>query len=135
VEPFLIASSVIASISQRLARQVCTECREPYEPSRDQLLGLGFDRDAPENRDVVFYRGTGCQNCRGTGYRGRIGVFELMTMNSEIRELVVKRASADQIKEAAIANGMITLAEDALAKAKAGVTDVEEILRVVSTVR
>ena len=122
-------------MSQRLARQVCQECKEPYKPPRDQLLGLGFDPDAPENRDVVFYTGKGCSNCRGTGYRGRIGIFELMTMNEELRELVVKRASADQVKEAAIANGMVTLAEDAMVKAKAGVTDIDEILRVVSTVR
>ncbi len=135
VEPFLISSSIIASVSQRLARKVCEECKEPYEPPRDQLLGLGFDPDAPENRDVVFYHGTGCPNCRGTGYKGRIGLFELMTMNQELRELVVKRASADQVKEAAIANGMTTMAEDALEKAKAGITDIDEILRVVSTVR
>ncbi|MBD3292257.1 MAG: type II secretion system protein GspE, partial [Armatimonadia bacterium] len=135
VEPFLIASSIIASISQRLARKLCEECKEPYRPSRDQLLGLGFDPDAPENDDVVFYTGHGCSNCRNTGYKGRIGIFELMTMNTEIRELVVKRASADQIKEAALANGMITLGMDALDKAVQGVTDIDEILRVVSTAR
>lgn len=135
VEPFLIASSVIASISQRLARKLCEECKEPYKPGRDQLLGLGFDPDAPENQDVVFYTGRGCPACRNTGYKGRIGVFELMTMNTEIRELVVKRASADQIKEAALANGMVTLGMDALSKAMNGVTDIDEILRVVSTVR
>ncbi len=135
VEPFLIASSVIGSLSQRLARKLCEECKEPHKPSRDQLLGLGFDPDAPENADTTFYTGSGCSNCRETGYRGRIGIFELLTMNSEIRELIVKRASADQIKEAALANGMTTLSEDALNKAREGKTDIEEILRVVSTVR
>ncbi len=135
VEPFLIASSVIGSLSQRLARRVCEECKEPHHPSRDQLLGLGFDPDAPENADTTFYKGRGCSKCRETGYYGRIGIFELLTMNSEIRELIVKRASADQVKEAAIANGMVTLAEDALNKARAGKTDIDEILRVVSTVR
>jgi len=135
VEPFLIASSVIGSLSQRLARKLCEECKEPHKPSRDQLLGLGFDPDAPENADTTFYTGRGCSACRETGYHGRLGIFELLTMNSEIRELIVKRASADQIKEAAIANGMTTLAEDALNKARAGKTDIEEILRVVSTVR
>ncbi len=135
VEPFLISSSVIASISQRLARKICPECKRPYEPPRDQLLGLGFDPDAPENQDVVFYTGEGCPACRNTGYRGRIGIFELMILNQEIRELVVKRASADQVKEAALANGMTTLAQDALDKAVRGVTDIEEIMRVVSTVR
>jgi len=135
VEPFLIASSVIGSLSQRLARKLCEECKEPQKPSRDQLLGLGFDPDAPENADTTFYTGRGCSACRETGYRGRIGIFELLTMNSEIRELIVKRASADQIKEAAIANGMTTLSEDALHKARTGQTDIKEILRVVSTVR
>ncbi len=135
VEPFLIASSVIASVSQRLARKLCDDCKEPYRPPRDQLLGLGFDPDAPENEDVTFYRGTGCASCRNTGYRGRVGIFELMMLNQEIRELVVKRASADQVKEAALANGMVTLSQDALSKAMAGVTDIDEILRVVSTVR
>ncbi|MFW6156735.1 MAG: GspE/PulE family protein [Armatimonadota bacterium] len=135
VEPFLIASSVIASVSQRLARRLCDECKEPYQPPRDQLLGLGFDPDAPENEDITFYTGQGCSNCRNTGYRGRIGIFELMTMNTEIRELIVKRASADQVKEAALANGMITLGTDALDKAMSGITDIDEILRVVSTVR
>jgi len=135
VEPFLIASSIIASVSQRLARKLCENCKEPTVPSRDQLLGLGFDPDAPENRDIVFYTGRGCPACRNTGYKGRIGIYEMMTMNTEIRELVVKRASADQIKEAALANGMITLGMDALNKAMEGVTDIDEILRVVSTVR
>ncbi len=135
VEPFLIASSVIASISQRLARKLCDNCKEPYEPGRDQLLGLGFDPDAPEHEDVVFYTGKGCGNCRNTGYKGRIGIFEMMLLNQEIRELVVKRASADQVKEAALANGMVTLGQDALDKAMAGVTDIDEIMRVVSTVR
>jgi len=135
VEPFLISSSVIASVSQRLARKLCDECKTPYKPPRDQLLGLGFDPDAPENQDIMFYRGEGCSNCRNTGYRGRIGMFELMVMNQEIRELVVRRASADQIKEAAMANGMVTLASDALDKAMKGITDIDEILRVVSTVR
>ena len=135
VEPFLIASSVIASLSQRLARRLCEECKEEYQPPRDQLLGLGFDPDAPEHADAKFYTGRGCSHCRETGYYGRIGIFELMTMNTEIRELIVKRASADQVKEAAIANGMITLADDAMRKAREGKTDLSEILRVVSTVR
>ena len=135
VEPFLIASSIIASISQRLARKLCQECKEAYVPPRDQLLGLGFDPDAPEHRDVTFYNGMGCAACRNTGYKGRVGIFEMMTLNTEIRELVVKRASADQVKEAAIANGMITLAQDAMDKATMGMTDIDEILRVVSTVR
>ena len=133
VEPFLISSSVIASISQRLARQICPHCKQPYEPRRDVLLGLGIDPDAPETKAVTFHRGTGCDSCRGTGYRGRIGLFELMEMTEEIAELIVRRASAGQIREAAIASGMITLRQDGIDKVMNGITTVEEVMRVVST--
>lgn len=133
VEPFLIASSVIASLSQRLARRICQDCREEYQPRRDLLLGFGFDPDAPENRDQKFYRGVGCENCRFTGYRGRVGIFELMEMNEEIAELIVKRASAGQIKEAALAAGMITLARDGFEKARLGLTNPDDLVRVVFT--
>ncbi len=133
VEPFLISSSVIASISQRLARQICKQCKEVYEPRRDMLLGLGFDPNDPENKDVVFYHGRGCDACRGTGYRGRIGLFELMEMTEEIAELIVRRASAGQIREAATAAGMKSMREDGMTKVLRGVTTVEEVTRVVAT--
>ncbi|MFP3904639.1 MAG: GspE/PulE family protein [Armatimonadota bacterium] len=133
VEPFLIASSVIGSMSQRLARKICDNCREPYDPPRDLLLAFGFDPDDPGNEDVTFYHGVGCDSCRQTGYSGRLGVFELMEMNQEIGELVVKRASAGQVKEAALASGMITLAQDGFQKVLDGITTVEELSRVVFT--
>ncbi len=133
VEPFLIASSVIASLSQRLARRICPDCKEEYQPRRDLLLGFGFDPDDPANREQKFYRGRGCENCRYTGYRGRIGIFELMEMNQEIAELIVKRASAGQIKEAALAAGMVTLAQDGFTKAKLGYTNPDDLVRVVFT--
>ncbi len=133
VEPFLISSSVIASISQRLARVICPHCKQPYEPRRDMLLGLGIDPDDPETKKITFYQGAGCDSCRGTGYRGRIGLFELMEMTDEIAELIVRRASAGQIREAAIASGMITLLEDGVDKIMNGITTVEEVTRVVST--
>ena len=133
VEPFLISSSVIASLSQRLARLICEDCKEPYKPRPDLLLGFGFDPDAPENKDHVFYQGKGCENCRQTGFRGRIGIFELMTMNQEIAELIVKRASAGQIKEAALAAGMVTLQKDGFRKVLNGVTTIEELTRIVFT--
>ncbi|NPV45968.1 MAG: Flp pilus assembly complex ATPase component TadA [Armatimonadetes bacterium] len=133
VEPFLIASSVIASLSQRLARRICQDCKEEYQPRRDLLLGFGFDPDAPENRDQKFYRGVGCENCRFTGYRGRVGIYELMEMNEEIAELIVKRASAGQIKEAALAAGMVTLARDGFEKARLGLTNPDDLVRVVFT--
>jgi type IV pilus assembly protein PilB len=133
VEPFLISSSVIASMSQRLARKICTSCKEPYKPRKDLLLAFGFDPDLPENRDQVFYHGRGCDACRHTGYKGRIGVYELMNMSQEIGELIVKRASAGQVKEAALAAGMITLQRDGFDKALAGVTTIDDLQRVVFT--
>ena len=133
VEPFLISSSVICSMSQRLARKVCTQCKESYKPRADLLLGFGFDPDAPENRDFEFFHGKGCDYCRNTGYRGRIGIFELMTMNGEIAELIVKRASAGQVKEAALAAGMTTLQKDGFRKVLRGVTTIEELTRIVFT--
>lgn len=133
VEPFLIASSIIASMSQRLARRICQECKEEYTPRRDLLMGFGFDPDLSENREQKFYRGVGCDNCRFTGYRGRVGIYELMEMNEEIAELIVKRASAGQIKEAALAAGMTTLSKDGFEKAKMGLTNPDDLVRVVFT--
>ena len=133
VEPFLIASSIIGSMSQRLARRVCEQCKEEYHPPRDMLLTFGFDPDDPANDGLKFYHGVGCGNCRETGYRGRTAIFEIMEMNREIGELIVKRASAGQIKEAALAAGMITLGMDGFEKVRDGITTVEELARVVFT--
>jgi type IV pilus assembly protein PilB len=133
VEPFLISSAIICSLSQRLARRICQNCREEYQPRKDHLLGFGFDPDAPENREVKFYHGRGCENCRGTGYKGRIGIYELLIMNAEIAELIVKRASAGQIREAALAAGMTTLGEDGFNKVLSGITTVDDLQRVVFT--
>jgi len=133
VEPFLISASVIGALAQRLARRICDNCKEPYEPRRDMLLTFGFDPDLPENMDQVFYHGVGCEACRHTGYRGRIGIFELLMMTPEIQEMVVRRASHQDIKEAAVAQGMVTLQQDAFDKVLGGITDMEEITRVVFT--
>ena len=133
IEPFLISSSVIASMSQRLARRVCAFCKEEYVPRKDLLLGFGFDPDAPENRDQVFYHGRGCDRCRQTGYTGRVAIFEVMEMNAELAELVAKRGTHGQIREAAMANGMVTLAMDGFRKALRGTTTVEDLTRVVAT--
>lgn len=131
VEPFLISASMIGALAQRLARKICVKCKEEYVPQRELLLRMGFDpRMHPE---IKFYRGRGCDNCRQTGYRGRIGVYELMTINEELAEMVVRRAPLSELKEAARANGMHTLQEDGLRKAKDGMTTVEEIMRVVFT--
>ncbi len=134
VEPFLISASVLAVLGQRLVRRVCENCKEEYDPPRDLLLGFGWDPDNPPNPDQKFYRGRGCEKCRGTGYKGRMGIFELFAMNDEIRELIVRRAPLSEIEAAAKASGMKTLKEDAFRKVLAGYTNVEEIVRKVMTV-
>jgi len=132
VEPFLIAASLIGALAQRLARRICPECKEPYNPPMEALERLGFEPDS--SKPVTFYRGRGCDNCRHTGFKGRTGLFELMTVNAEIAELIVKRASLQELREAARANGMRTLQEDGLKKVLEGITTIDEVLRVVISV-
>lgn len=129
IEPFLIASSVIGVLAQRLVRVVCPKCKEQYTPPRDAVgrIGIEIDRDT----DVTFYRGRGCPHCRGTGYKGRLGVYELMLMNDRLRDLVLQKSSAHILREAAIDAGMKTLKDDAVAKILLGQTTLEECLRVV----
>ncbi|OLC28310.1 MAG: type II secretion system protein GspE [Armatimonadetes bacterium 13_1_40CM_64_14] len=129
VEPFLISSSVLGVLAQRLARTICTNCRESYAPPVEALHRLGLKPEQGE--EILFYRGKGCDRCKGTGYKGRYGIFELMPMGETIRELVLKGASADQIRQQAIAEGMKTLADDGILKVLEGATTIDELLRVV----
>jgi type IV pilus assembly protein PilB len=131
VEPFLIAASVIGAVAQRLARRICLNCKEPYEPAVELLARFGYD--PREHPDQVFYRGRGCEVCRFTGFKGRVGIFELMSVNEEIADMIVRRAPLSEIKDAARANGMKTLQEDAFRKVLDGITTVEEVMRVVFT--
>ncbi len=128
IEPFLISSGVIGVLAQRLVRCICTKCKEQYKPPLDAVKRLGIPLD---NGSVTFYRGRGCDHCKGTGYKGRIGVYELMIMNDKIRDLVIQRSSAHLIREAAIEAGMKTLKEDAMEKILLGTTSLEESLRVI----
>jgi len=129
VEPFLIASSIIGVLAQRLVRAICPKCKVPYHPPLDAVRRLGMTVDS--GQPVTFYRGAGCDSCRGTGYKGRIGIYELMGMSDEIRDLAMERAGSHRIKEAAIRNGMSTLKQDAIEKVLLGVTTLEETFRVV----
>ena len=131
VEPFLISAAVIGCVAQRLGRKLCDKCKEPVDPPRESIARLGIKEEEIEGG--TFFRPVGCDNCHHRGYRGRIGVFELLTINDEIGEMVVRRAPLSEISQAAIANGMTTLLMDGFAKAKAGVTSIEEVLRVVSS--
>lgn len=129
IKPFLVASSVQAILAQRLIRIICKECREE-DPSPDKrmLKALGFTED--ELSQGAIYRGKGCSRCGGTGYHGRRGVFELLQLNAEVRELAFNRAPASQIRKAAIASGMRTLRDDGKIKILKGMTTPEEVLRV-----
>lgn len=126
VEPFLVSSSVIGIIAQRLVRKICPDCKEKYSPSSEMMKSAGINPDHAKE----FFKGKGCVKCRKTGYRGRIGIFELMVMNDKIKELVVTKAPAETIRKAAVASGMMTLLEDGLDKVRQGITTIEEVLRV-----
>lgn len=132
VEPYLISATVIGVLAQRLARKLCVECKEPYEVDAMDLRRFGMNVTNPDEK-VTIYRPVGCENCRQTGYRGRTGIHELMIMNAEIAELVVRRAPLADIKEAALAAGMKELRQDGLHKVLTGVTDPQEVMRVVFT--
>ncbi len=127
IEPFLITASLIAVLAQRLVRVICAQCKEAYTPPAEALRRLGLE----SGQGVNLYRGKGCDHCRGSGYRGRLGVFELMVMNDQLRTLVLSGAGIDEIREAAIQNGMRTLNQDGVQKVLEGITTFEELLRVV----
>ena len=128
VEPFLMSSSFIGIISQRLTRTICPKCKEAYETSADTLRKLGLNL---ESGSITLYRGKGCELCKYTGYYGRTGVFELMRIDDELREMIVKKASAVELREAAKRKGMKSLLEDGLEKVLEGITTIEEAVRVV----
>jgi len=128
VEPFLVASAVDCVLAQRLARRLCPDCKEEYVPERQALLDAGYPAD---NLPEKLYRAVGCKKCGGTGYRGRMGIHEVMLLSEEIGDLTVRDATAEEIKAVAIEQGMLTLKEDGLEKVRMGTTSIEEIMRVV----
>jgi len=129
VKPFLAAASIQAVMAQRLVRVLCKECREPYQPAESELASVGLDVD--QHRDVTLYRARGCEACDQAGYRGRLGLFELMAMDTTMRELAYNRESALRLREyASTSGGMTSLTEDGLRKVLDGRTSVDELLRV-----
>jgi type IV pilus assembly protein PilB len=131
VEPFLIASATVGVMAQRLMRRVCDKCKTTYEPPKEAIKRLGMNLDEMERSRVTFYRGRGCEVCKGTGYKGRVGCYELMPVTDKVRELILAHASAYAIREAAIEGGMRSLKEDAMEKILLGMTTLEESLRVI----
>jgi len=132
VEPFLTASAVDCVIAQRLVRRLCTQCREPYPTTREMLERLGFREEVCERyKEIVLYHAAGCARCNHTGYKGRIGIYEIMPVTEAIQRLIVERKSADELMRVAAAEGMVSLREDGLERCLQGMTSVEEISRVI----
>ena len=127
VEPFLVASSINCILAQRLARKVCSECAENIHVDAEVLASIGMSED--EAKTVTLRQGKGCPRCSGTGYKGRIALYEVLVMSDMVKEKILKGAPAAEIKKAAIATGMMTLRASALMRLKTGMTTIEEVLR------
>lgn len=130
VEPFLTSSAVDCVIAQRLARKLCPRCKERTEIEQEVLEDAGFPFDKISG-EPKFYKAVGCERCGGTGYRGRVGIYELMVVTEDLRELILRRASTSEVSHAAEEGGMVRLREDGLLKAARGLTSLEEVLRTV----
>ncbi len=124
IEPFLVSTSIIGILAQRLVRVVCPKCKEKYTPSKEALKDLNL------NQDLEFYRGRGCRNCKNSGVMGRIGTFELLLIDEEIKNMIMSKASAAEIRKMALKSGMCSLYDDGIEKVKKGITTIEELLRV-----
>jgi type IV pilus assembly protein PilB len=131
IEPFLTSSAVDCVLAQRLARRLCKECKEAYEPSEEMLKKNDFPPEVFEMDKVTLYRPKGCPRCNNTGYKGRLGIYEVMIVSEAIRRLTVERKSADEISRVAQAEGMRDLREDGIDKVLQGLTSIEEIARVI----
>ncbi len=128
IEPFLVSSSVVAIIAQRLVRTICPVCKISYRPDDEELMEIGITRDLLH--DDRIYKGKGCVNCVNTGYKGRSGIYEILIIDDEIRSMITRSVDSSMIKHAAIKKGMTTLKEDGIKKVINGTTTIKEILRV-----
>ena len=124
VEPFLVSSSLIGILAQRLVRLICVKCKEKYTPDADMLKDLGLPKDG------TYFHGRGCPACKKTGFKGRIGIFEFLVLNEDIRKMVEAKTSADEIKRKAVSLGMRTLRQDGIVKVQQGLTTPDEVIRV-----
>ncbi len=131
IEPFLITATVEAIVSQRLIRRICEDCKTPFEPTEVQLMELGLTPDDVKGKK--FYYGRGCKKCNNTGYRGRIGIFEIMPFNDEIRDLIMNQASTNVLRTAGQRAGMRLLRENGLAAIYDGITTIDEVLKETTT--
>jgi type IV pilus assembly protein PilB len=127
IEPFLVATSVNLIQAQRLIRRVCKDCKEEIHYPPEALVEIGFEEE--ESKTLKMYKGRGCDTCLDTGYKGRIGLYEVMEVTDELRELIIIGASAIELRRKAIELGMITLRESGLCKLREGLTTVEEVVK------
>ena len=127
LEPFLVTASVEGIVAQRLVRRICLNCKTEYTPAEEQLMELGLRNEDVEGR--IFYYGKGCENCNNTGYKGRQGLYEIMHLDDEMRDLIVQHASTQTLRVEAKKRGMRTLRECGLMAIYDGVTSIEEVVR------
>jgi general secretion pathway protein E len=128
VEPFLISSSVLAVVAQRLIRVLCRDCKQPYTPDNSTLESIGITPD--QFQETTIYRTDGCENCFHTGYKGRTGIFEIMLLDSSLKRLILTTYDSSQIKDAALNQNMVTLRQDGIQKVLDGISTIEEVIRV-----
>jgi len=127
IQPFLITATVEAILAQRLVRRICTQCREVAVPTTEMLQDL--ELTAADIAGKTFYRGKGCDACNSTGYKGRVGLFELMLMNDNLRDMIMKAASTNELRDAARGYGMVTLRDAGMSAAADGKTTLDEVIR------
>ncbi len=132
IEEYLIAATLVGIVAQRLARRICPNCKTSYQVRASELRRFGL-KDYDDDEMLTLYKGTGCEKCKNTGYKGRCGIHEMLTVNDEVRELIVRKAPVANLREAAKANGMHELREDGLVKVLEGITTPDEVMRVVFT--
>ncbi|MEW6408581.1 MAG: ATPase, T2SS/T4P/T4SS family [Nitrospirota bacterium] len=131
IQPYLIASALNGIVAQRLVRKICESCKESYNPTDEELIRVGIKAKKGDRPKLDFYRGRGCDNCGKDGYKGRIGIFEVLVVDTKIKDMIVSDASEDAIKKVAIASGMVPMHKDGIAKVGQGLTTLDELQRVI----
>ncbi len=127
LEPFLVTATLEGIIAQRLVRKICTNCKTQYTPAEEQLMELELRPEDAEGK--IFYYGKGCENCNNTGYKGRLGLYEIMLLDDDIRDMIIQHASTQVLRQAAKARGMRTLRQSGLMAIYDGITTIEEVVR------
>jgi type II secretory ATPase GspE/PulE/Tfp pilus assembly ATPase PilB-like protein len=138
IDPLNFADSLLGILAQRLARTLCKNCKQPYTPDKDEYDYMAFTYgeeyfarlELPYSKDLKFFQPHGCNDCNQTGYRGRVGIHELLVASDSIKRLVARKATADELRNAAIQDGMLTLLQDGIKKVLEGITDFEQVRRV-----